>query len=128
LKDSMDMQRQQKTSYEGSSAKNKMESKGMHRAPSISSASEKEASSATSDNLMDRVLSRDNLLLALKRVERNKGSHGVDGMKVDELRPFLKHNWLTTKESILTGKYKPNAVRRVEIPKPGKAHRISEEL
>jgi len=37
---------------------------------------------------MDRILSRDNLLLVLKRVERNKGSHGVDGMKVDELQPF----------------------------------------
>lgn len=118
MKDSVDMQRKQQTSYEGSSAKNRMESEGMHRVPSISLASEKDASGATSDDLMERILSRDNLFSALKRVERNKGSHGVDGMKVDELRPFLKQNWLSTKESILTGSYKPNAVRRVEIPKP----------
>ncbi|MEJ8554645.1 group II intron reverse transcriptase/maturase [Tepidibacter sp. Z1-5] len=118
LKDSMYMRRQQKTSYEGSSVKNKLETKGMHGVPSISMVSSNETSSAVSDNLMERILSRDNMLISLKRVEKNKGSHGVDGMKVDELRPFLKQNWVSIKESILQGKYKPNAVRRVEIPKP----------
>jgi len=118
LKDSMNMRRQQKTSYEDSSAKNKLETEGMHGVPSISMASTKGTSSAVSDNLIERILSRDNMLYALKRVEKNKGSHGVDGMKVDELRPFLKQNWSFIRESILTGKYKPNAVRRVEIPKP----------
>jgi len=118
LKDSIDIRRQQKTSYEDSSAKNKLETEGMHGVPSILVASTNETSSAISDNLMERTLSRDNMLFALKRVERNKGSHGVDGMKVDELRPFLKQNWLSIRERILTGKYQPNAVRRVEIPKP----------
>lgn len=118
LKDSIHIRQQQKTSYEGSSAKNKLETEGMHGVPSILMASTKETSSAIFDNLMERILSRDNMLMALKRVVKNKGSHGVDGMKVDELRPFLKQNWLSIKESILKGKYKPNAVRRVEIPKP----------
>ncbi|HDR5039388.1 TPA: group II intron reverse transcriptase/maturase, partial [Bacillus anthracis] len=118
MKDSIHIQRQQKTSYEGSSAKNKLETKGMHGVPSILMASTKETSSWVSDNLMERILSRDNMLSALKRVEKNKGSHGVDGMKVDELRPFLKQNWLSIKASILQGKYKPSAVRRVRIPKP----------
>lgn len=118
MKDSMYMRRQQKTSYEGSSAKNKLETKGMHGVPSVSMASSNEASSAISDNLIEVILSRENMLKALKRVEKNKGSHGVDGMKVDELRLFLKQNWVPIKESILQGKYKPNAVRRVEIPKP----------
>ena len=113
----MYIQRQQKTSYEGSSAKNRLETEGMHGVPSISMASPKETFSADSDNLMERILARENMLLALKRVEKNKGSHGIDGMKVDELRPFLKQNWLPIRESILKGQYKPNAVRRVEIPK-----------
>lgn len=112
------MQRKQKTSYEGSSAKDRLETEGVQRVPSISVASSKEASGAVSDNLMQRILSRDNLLLALKRVERNNGSHGIDGMKVDELRSFLHENWSFIKDSILKGKYKPSAVRRVEIPKP----------
>lgn len=118
MKDSVDMRRQQKTSYEDSCAKNKLETEGMHGVPSISVASTNETSSAISDNLMERILSRDNMLFALKRVVKNKGSHGVDGMKVDDLRPFLKQNWLSIKDSILKGKYKPNAVRRVEMPKP----------
>ena len=118
MKDSQDMQRKQKTSYEGSIAKDRLETEGVQRVPSISVASSKETSGAVSDDLMQRILSRDNLLLALKRVERNKGSHGIDGMKVDELRPFLHENWLFIKDSILKGKYKPSAVRRVEIPKP----------
>lgn len=115
---SRDMRRQQKTSYEGSSAKDRLETEGMHRVPSISLASTKETSSVDCDNLMEKILFRNNMLTALKRVEKNKGSHGVDGMKVDELRPSLKQNWLSIKESILKGKYKPSAVRRVEIPKP----------
>ena len=118
LKDLAGTQRQQKTSKEGSSTKNRLETKGMCRVPRASLASDKELSSGFSGNLMEEILSKDNMLLALQRVTRNKGSHGVDGMKVDELRPFLIQNWLPIKESILKGEYKPKAVRRVEIPKP----------
>lgn len=121
---SQGMQRQQKTSYEGSSAKNRLETEGMQGVPSISAASSKESSGAFSDNLMEKILSRDNMFDALERVERNKGTCGVDEMKVDELRPFLKQNWNFVKESILKGKYRPRAVKRVEIPKPDGGVRI----
>lgn len=67
---------------------------------------------------MSGYLSRDNLNLAYKRVKANKGSHGVDGMKIDELLSFLKQHGKTLRQSILAGEYVPQPVRRVEIPKP----------
>jgi group II intron reverse transcriptase/maturase len=51
-------------------------------------------------------------------VELNKGAPGIDGMTVENLRPYLKENWASTKEQLLNGTYKPQAVRRVEITKP----------
>ena len=68
--------------------------------------------------LMERALSRANLTAALKRVERNKGSAGVDGMTVDEFRDFLRREWQRIREELLTGHYRPLPVKRVEIPKP----------
>jgi len=65
-----------------------------------------------------QLLSRENLLLALERVERNKGSHGIDNMPVESLREHIVQNWLTIKNQILGGTYYPDPVRRVEIPKP----------
>jgi RNA-directed DNA polymerase len=67
--------------------------------------------------LMERVLSRENLLTALKRVENNKGSHGIDGMSVKFLRRHLYENWDSLREALRTGNYQPSPVRRVEIPK-----------
>ncbi len=69
-------------------------------------------------SLLDRIMARENMLLAMKRVISNKGSHGVDGMRVDELRPFIIGNWHNLKQKLLEGRYKPSPVRRVEIPKP----------
>ena len=68
--------------------------------------------------LLEDVLERDNMLEAMYRVIRNKGSHGVDDMKTDELREHVKKTWLTVKSKLLEGKYNPSPVRRVEIPKP----------
>ena len=68
--------------------------------------------------LLNQILSRENMLLALKRVEQNKGSHGVDMMPVQNLRLHIVENWLSIKEAILKGTYEPMPVRRVEIPKP----------
>lgn len=68
--------------------------------------------------LMEQILSRENLLSALKRVERNKGSHGVDGMPVQNLRAHVVEHWETMKMELLSGAYQPQPVRRVEIPKP----------
>ena len=71
------------------------------------------------EQLMERVLERENVVPALKRVEQNKGSAGVDGMKVEELRPFLKENWPAIRQELLNGRYFPQPVRRSKIPKPG---------
>ena len=68
--------------------------------------------------LLKQILSRENMLLALKRVEKNKGSHGVDMMPVRNLRQHIVENWSSIKEAILKGTYNPMPVRRVEIPKP----------
>ncbi|WP_041544159.1 group II intron reverse transcriptase/maturase [Oceanobacillus iheyensis] len=68
--------------------------------------------------LMNQILSRDNLILALKRVERNKGSHGIDEMSVKFLRRHLYDNWDSLRENLRKGTYTPSPVRRVEIPKP----------
>ena len=68
--------------------------------------------------MINRVLSRPNLLQALKRVEKNKGSHGVDQMPVKSLRTHLKEEWTSLVENLRSGTYQPQPVRRVEIPKP----------
>ena len=68
--------------------------------------------------LMEQILSRENLLRAIKRVERNKGSHGVDEMPVQNLRAYFLEHWDTMKMELLSGTYEPQPVRRVEIPKP----------
>jgi RNA-directed DNA polymerase len=68
--------------------------------------------------LMEEVCERENLKAALRRVKVNKGSPGVDGMTVSELSDYLKQHWPTIREQLLSGTYKPQPVRRVEIPKP----------
>ena len=72
------------------------------------------------DNLLDLILRKDNLNKAYKRVKSNKGAGGTDGMQVDELLPYLKENQDTLIQQIRNGRYKPNPVRRVEIPKETK--------
>lgn len=69
------------------------------------------------NRLLERILSRDNLNIAYKQVKRNKGAHGIDGMEVEHLLQYLKENGEELKKSVLDGKYHPNPVRRVEIPK-----------
>ena len=73
---------------------------------------------------LERILSRENLLLAMKRVISNKGSHGVDGMTVYELKQFLQMNWIRIREDIFNNEYKPMPVRRVEIQKPSGGTRL----
>lgn len=70
------------------------------------------------ERLLERIVSRDNLNLAYQRVKANRGSHGVDGMTVDELLSHLKQHGEELRQSILAGDYEPQPVRRVEIPKP----------
>lgn len=68
--------------------------------------------------LMEQILSRENLIRALNRVVRNKGSHGVDEMPAQNLRAHVIEHWDTMKMELLSGTYQPQPVRRVEIPKP----------
>jgi group II intron reverse transcriptase/maturase len=63
------------------------------------------------------MFSRENLLKALERVERNKGAAGVDGMQVEELAEHLKKHWPSIRAKLETGSYQPSPVKRVEIPK-----------
>jgi RNA-directed DNA polymerase len=69
--------------------------------------------------VMEEVVESKNLMKAYRRVVRNKGAAGVDGMTVEELKPYLKTEWPKIKEQLLEDRYKPQPVRRVEIPKPG---------
>lgn len=69
--------------------------------------------------LMEAVLERGNLRAALKQVVRNDGGPGIDGMTVKELPECLKKEWLSIRRQLLNGEYKPQPVKRVEIPKPG---------
>ena len=75
-------------------------------------------SSAGSEPLMEAVCERRNCKQALARVKRNKGSAGIDGMTVEQLPAYLKQHWATIREQLLRGTYKPQPVKRVEIPKP----------
>ena len=72
------------------------------------------------NNLLELILRKDNLNMAYKQVKSNKGSGGIDGMQVDELLPYLRENQETLIQELRDGKYKPNPVRRVEIPKETK--------
>jgi len=68
--------------------------------------------------LMEEILSRENMARAYKKVKANKGASGVDGISVDEVQKYLKEDWPSIKERIKKRKYKPQPVLRVEIPKP----------
>ena len=70
------------------------------------------------NNLMETVVENNNVKQALRRVELNNGAPGIDGMQVEDLRTYLRKNWLVIKDQLLNGTYKPQPVRRIEIPKP----------
>jgi len=83
----------------------------------LSAAKRGTESPAITESLMEEVCERENCKQALKRVKANKGSPGVDGMTVHELPGFLQQHWPVIREQLLSGTYKPQPVRRVEIPK-----------
>ena len=78
----------------------------------------KENSRWKETGLMEAVVERENMMAAYKRVAGNKGAAGVDGMSVDELKPYLDEHWVRIKGELLEGRYEPQAVAQVEIPKP----------
>ena len=73
--------------------------------------------------LMEEVLTKENMTTAMKRVEANKGAAGIDGMTVGELNGYLKQEWPRIRGELLGGRYKPKPVRRVMIPKTGGGER-----
>jgi RNA-directed DNA polymerase len=77
-----------------------------------------ESPAGNDEQLMEEVCERENCLQAWKRVKANKGSAGIDGMTVKQLTDYLKEHWPAIREQLLNGTYKPQPVRRVEIPKP----------
>lgn len=70
-------------------------------------------------DLMEAAVGRENMRLALRRVESNKGAPGADGMRLSEFRPWLTEHWPKVKADLLEDRYIPSPVRKVEIPKPG---------
>ena len=77
------------------------------------------ASPVEEEQLMERVVDRENLLTALRNVKRNGGAPGIEGMTVKELPEYLKRRWPEIRRQLMSGTYEPLPVRRVEIPKPG---------
>lgn len=78
---------------------------------------------ATTEFLMEEICEPANLKRALQRVRQNQGAPGVDGMSVEKLPGYLGDHWSQIRSQLLTGKYKPRAAKRVEIPKPGGGRR-----
>lgn len=116
------LQRKQKTEYRDQVMEVEVELQGKSKVQSNSRVlpNRESVNDETFDTsrLIEEVLERNNMLLALKRVISNKGSHGVDGMKTDELREHIKKHWETIKAKILETRYNPSPVRRREISKP----------
>lgn len=84
----------------------------------------KTKSNFDTENLLEKIVNKRNLFEAYKRVKANKGSSGIDGMKVGELLPFLQSHYNTLKVNLLNEVYKPKPVKRVEIPKPNGGIRL----
>ena len=76
------------------------------------------------EGLWERIFSRENLLDAMRQVERNKGAAGVDGMEVKDLHEHLVMNWTKVRAKLDAGEYEPSPVRRVAIPKPDGGERL----
>lgn len=95
------------------------ETPSRQRSGEVPPAARGDGGSGNGDALMERVVERDNVVKALKRVEQNQGSPGIDGIRVQELRVYLRENWRALREKLLAGTYRPSAVREQEIPKSG---------
>ena len=78
----------------------------------------------TSENLLEKILDRNNLNQAYLKVFKNKGSAGIDNMKVEDMLKYLKENKVKLLETLKDGSYKPKPVKRVEIPKPNGGKRL----
>jgi RNA-directed DNA polymerase len=98
---------------EGSGRKSREYGKG-----ASSEAARKEPVRPETEQLMEAVVARENMFRAYEQVVSNKGAAGIDGMTVEQLKPYLQEHWAKIKEELLKGEYQPQPVRCVEIPKP----------
>ncbi|EFP62016.1 group II intron reverse transcriptase/maturase [Erysipelotrichaceae bacterium AF15-26LB] len=106
--------RKQETGY---TSKNSTEYEGMKKVYQQTKITENTATIAVTVDLMEEIMGHQNLIKACKRVISNKGRHGMDGMSVKEVMPFILEHEEEIRETVVRGKYKPKPVRRVEIPK-----------
>ena len=126
MNNSKGIPRKQTTSHEDYFQDGRLEAGDNGKVPSILSAFDNRRNSENvyANNLMEKILAKDNMNQAYRQVVRNKGKHGIDGMTVDELLPYLKENGNQLRKDILQGKYKPKSVRRVEISKSDRGVRL----
>jgi len=118
-------QRQQKTPAGDCPREEVVKPRGTAGGPSSSPAqSGTSPRGGRSSGLMEQVVERQNMLAACKRVERNGGAPGVDGIPTERLRDQIRAEWPRIREELLAGTYRPKPVRRVEIPKPGGGKRM----
>lgn len=94
-----------------------MEAPGITAAPSISCPKPKEENGCES-GLLEQIVSSFNMKFAYEKVKSNRGAAGIDGMTVEEMHDYLVEHYTEIKESLMNGTYRPQPVRRVEIPKP----------
>lgn len=94
-------------------------SETLHGGTEPLTAERRSESPASTERLMEEVVEAGNLKKALKRVKANKGSPGIDGMTVEQLPGYLREHWPTHRTQLLSGSYRPQPVKRVEIAKPG---------
>jgi len=102
------------TAYDGEGKRNLPGSGAGAEAGSVAAGETKPEAS----RLMEAVVERSNMLCAYERVVANEGAPGVDRLTVAELKPWLKAHWAKVRQALLAGEYMPQAVRKVEIPKP----------
>jgi RNA-directed DNA polymerase len=119
MKDNQEYKNGRQLQIEDYLQENMLETEGNVEVPSILDVSELEEvdTKTVTNELLEKILSKDNMNTAFKRVKANKGASGIDDMTVDELLQYLKENGEQIKKDIREGRYNPKAVRRVEIPK-----------
>lgn len=119
MKDKREYENGRQLQIEDYLQENMLETEGNVEVPSVLVVSDegKVDTKTVTNELLEKILSKDNMNLAYKRVKANNGASGIDGKTVDELLQYLKENGEQIKEDIRNGRYNPKAVRRVEIPK-----------
>ena len=121
LKDTKNYEESRQLHKEGYSleARVELEDKEKVHSSSLTSKMKQDDRKACNSKILEDILDRENMNKAFKRVKKNKGSHGIDGLTTDELLMYLKEHGAELRESLLSGTYVPQAVRRGEIPKGG---------